>query len=140
MALTDELAAAEPLEIVDGVPRLVIGECEGCGEYNFPVRERCQRCGARVRRAWLPARGILWTWTSQEFQPSSPPYEEESGEAFTPFVVGYVEFSGYLRAEGRLSHCDPALLRIGMPMEVVAVRRGDRLTYAFAPLEAELAP
>ena len=47
-----------------------------------------------------------------------------------PYGVGYVEFDGYLRVEGRLTEADPARLRIGMPMEVVAVepRRARRRT------------
>ena len=41
---------------------------------------------------------------------------------FVPFAVGYVEFPGCLRVEGRLTENDPARLRIGMPMRVVAAR------------------
>ena len=48
----------------------------------------------------------------------SPPYVP-AGE-FAPFAVGYVEFRGYLRVEGRLTESDPERLRIGMPMRVVA--------------------
>ena len=51
------------------------------------------------------------------------------------YGVGYVEFDGYLRVEGRLTETDPERLRIGMPMEVVAVRRGGRVSYAFAPVD-----
>ena len=60
---------------------------------------------------------------------------DDDGE-FVPYGVGYVEFPGYLRVEGRLTEADPARLSIGMGMEVVELRRGDRVTYAFAPLEA----
>ena len=35
--------------------------------------------------------------------------------------------------EGRLTEADPERLRIGMPMEVVSIQRGGRVTYAFAP-------
>jgi uncharacterized OB-fold protein len=57
----------------------------------------------------------------------------EAGE-FEPFALGYVEFAGYLRVEGRLTEAEPERLRIGMPMEVVELRLGDRVTYAFAPV------
>jgi uncharacterized OB-fold protein len=76
---------------------------------------------------------VLWTWTTQGFEPK-PPYVPEDGE-FVPFAVGYVEFEGCLRVEGRLTEADPARLRIGMPMEVVTLRRGELVTYAFAPLK-----
>jgi uncharacterized OB-fold protein len=61
---------------------------------------------------------------------------EVSGAAeFAPFAVGYVEFAGLLRVEGRLTEASPGRLRIGMPMEVVALERGDRATYAFRPVD-----
>ena len=73
---------------------------------------------------------MLWTWTTQGFEPK-PPYVAD-GE-FQPYGVGYVEFPGFLRVEGRLAEVDLGRLEIGMPMRVVAVERGGRLTYAFAP-------
>jgi uncharacterized OB-fold protein len=54
---------------------------------------------------------------------------------FEPYGVGYVEFPGYLRVEGRLTQGDPERLHVGMPMRVVAVTRGDRVSYAFSPDE-----
>jgi uncharacterized OB-fold protein len=87
-----------------------------------------------VERVSLPRRGTLWTWTTQGFEPPSPPYRPESdGGEFEPYAVGYVELPGFLRVEGRLTESRPERLRIGMPMEVVAVTRGDRVTFAFAP-------
>jgi uncharacterized protein len=99
----------------------------------FPLRERCPACGGAVVRSLLPRRGTLWTWTTQGFEPRSPPYRPD-GE-FEPFAVGYVEFEGQLRVEGRLTESEPERLRIGMQMEVVALVRGGRVTYAFAPTE-----
>jgi len=83
----------------------------------------------------LPERGTLWTWTTQGFEPKSPPYVAD-GE-FVPFAVGYVEFPGCLRVEGRLTESDPARLRIGMPMRVVAVDHTGIASYAFALDEDE---
>lgn len=123
----------DPLEIVDGVARLVGGRCLSCHEAMFPYRARCQHCGDEVERTLLPGSGTLWTWTSQEFEPTSPPYELSPGASFEPYAVGYVEFPGYARVEGLLTVSDPALLRIGMDMDVVAVARGESLVYSFAP-------
>ena len=124
---------AAPLDLSEDGPRLVAGRCTDCAAYTFPIRERCSICSAPVERTLLPPRGTLWTWTTQGFEPK-PPYVPEDVE-FAPFAVGYVEFPSYLRVEGRLTEADPARLSIGMPMEVVALRRGERVTYAFAPVE-----
>ena len=84
-------------------------------------------------RDLLPSRGTLWTWTTQGFEPK-PPYVADDGE-FEPYGVGYVEFPGFLRVEGRLTACEG--LAIGMEMEVVALERAGRTTYAFAPVASQ---
>jgi uncharacterized OB-fold protein len=121
-----------PVDLDGREPRLVAERCVECGTYTFPLRGRCPTCGGDVERELLPSRGTLWTWTTQGFEPK-PPYVGEGDGEFVPYGVGYVEFVGYLRVEGRLTEADPERLRIGMPMRVVAVNRGDRVTYAFAP-------
>ena len=121
-----------PVQLVDGVARLVAGVCHECETVMFPVRPRCPSCAStKVTETLLPERGTLWTWTTQGFEPKSPPYVPD-GE-FVPFAVGYVEFDGFLRVEGRLTESDPAQLRIGMPMQVVAVDHAGSASYAFAP-------
>jgi len=123
------------VRVVDGAARLVAATCGVCGAVAFPVRERCPACGSsELAETLLPEGGTLWTWTTQGFEPKSPPYVAD-GE-FVPFAVGYVEFDGYLRVEGRLSESDPERLRIGMPMRVVAVDHAGIPSYAFAPEES----
>jgi uncharacterized protein len=119
-----------PLEIVDGAARLVAGRCRACDELTFPLRDRCPSCGGETDRELLPSRGTLWTWTTQGFEPK-PPYVGEGD--FEPYAVGYLELPGLLRVEGRLTTAES--LRIGMELEVVAVERAGRTTYAFAPAE-----
>jgi uncharacterized OB-fold protein len=128
------VSEASPLELRDGPPRLEAGRCGACGDMTFPLRARCPACGGDLERTLLPPRGTLWTWTTQGFEPPAPPYLPDADE-FAPFAVGYVEFDGLLRVEGRLTEPEPSRLRIGMPMEVVALERGDRVTYAFAPVD-----
>ena len=118
-----------PVEVVDGAARLVAGRCRNCAAPHFPLRDRCPSCGGGVERVLLPSRGTLWTWTTQGFEPK-PPYIADEG-AFEPYGVGYVEFPGLLRVEGRLTTADG--LEIGMEMNVVAVERGGKTTYGFAP-------
>ena len=122
-----------PVRVEDGVARLVAGSCADCGNVAFPFRARCPACGSsEVGETLLPERGTLWTWTTQGFEPK-PPYVP-NGE-FVPFAVGYVEFPGFLRVEGRLTEGDPGRLRIGMPMRVVPFDHAGVASYAFAPEE-----
>jgi uncharacterized OB-fold protein len=128
------VAQSEPVRIVDGVARLVAGTCGECGTVTFPIRARCPACGsASVAETLLPERGTLWTWTIQGFEPKSPPYVP-TGE-FAPYGVGYVEFDGYLRVEGRLTESDPEQIRIGTPMRVVSYDHAGVASYAFAPVD-----
>ena len=85
----------------------------------------------------MPRRGTLWTWTTQGFEPPSPPYVAGEGE-FVPYAVGYVELPGFLRVEGRLTESRPERLRIGMPMEVLVSGNGGRPSFAFAPVEEDV--
>jgi uncharacterized OB-fold protein len=124
-----------PIERHNGSVRLVAGRCAACGDPLFPLRERCPACGGSVERTLLPDRGTLWTWTTQGFEPKSPPYVRDEGE-FVPFAIGYVEFPGFLRVEGRLTESDPGRLQIGAEMRVVALERGGTATYAFEPVGA----
>ena len=89
----------------------------------------------------LARRGTLWAWTTQDFPPPSPPFLGATGKAFVPFAVGYVELPGEVKVEARLTETDPAVLTIGMEMELVLVpfRTDDDgnevVTFAFAPVE-----
>lgn len=124
-------------------PHLLGSTCRACKAVSFPQKKSCPRCCSQdVVRTELAQRGTLWTWTVQEFAPKSPPYA--SGEAegqFAPFGIGYVELPGQVRVEARLTVSDPALLRIGMPMELTIVPFGKdaagaaRMSFAFRPIE-----
>jgi uncharacterized protein len=122
----------EPVELTGDGPRIVGGRCTSCGAAMFPRRASCADCGgSEVERLLLPAVGTLWSFTVQGFAPKSPPYVGP----FEPFAVGYVEFDGLLRVQGRLTEADPERLRIGAPMRVTTLEVGERLLYAFEPVE-----
>jgi uncharacterized OB-fold protein len=89
--------------------------------------------GERMEEALFDRRGSLWTWTTQGFPPKSPPFK--AGIDYEPYAVGYVEFAGQARVEGRLTESDPDKLRIGMEMETVLIPFGDGVTFAFRPAE-----
>jgi uncharacterized OB-fold protein len=101
-------------------PRLIGSECRDCGVVSFPRQDTCPRCcGSAVAVRRLGTVGRLWTWTTQEFAPKSPPYAvARRPEEFVPFQLGYIELPGEVIVESRIVAGD-APLRIGMPMELV---------------------
>jgi uncharacterized OB-fold protein len=85
------------------------------GTLVFPYPEQSADACERVV---LAARGTLWSWTVQRFRPKSPPYVGVEG-AFSPYLVGYVEFPEGLIVEGRIAaRVDRDALRVGQAMEV----------------------
>ena len=115
-------------------PQLIGSRCANCGVMTFPVQADCPRCmGDQMDETLFHRRGTLWTFTTQEFPPKSPPYAPVD---FEPYGVGYVEFDGQARVEGRLTEWDPAQLRIGMEMETVIIPFNGTTTYAFKPVGA----
>lgn len=114
-------------------PALRGAECAECGCVTFPYQNSCPRCTASAMSELpLPRTGRLWSWTVQGFPPKSPPYASDI--PFGPYGVGYIDL-GVVLVESRLTEHRPSLLRIGMPMEVVTIAWGDRVSFAFAPVE-----
>jgi uncharacterized OB-fold protein len=126
-------------------PRLIGAQCSSCGLVGFPAGPdpfTCQRCGGtEATETLLPGRGTLWTFTTQDFRPPSPPYDgADTAETFQPYALGYVELPGEVMVEARLTEPDPARLAIGQPMRlaIVPYRAGpdgtEIVTFAFAPV------
>lgn len=128
----------------DEGPHLLASRCAFCNLAVFPMQRDCPRCmGEHMDRLELPRRGVLWTFSTQEFPPKAPPYAApETPETFPSYSIGYVEFKDLLRVEGRLTTADPERLRIGMETETVVVPFATAedgrplLTYAFQPVES----
>jgi uncharacterized OB-fold protein len=121
-------------------PALYGAQCASCAAVTFPSAPGCPRCGEdRLQPAELPARGTLYTWTTQEFLPKLPYRGPETPETFEPWAVGYVELGEALRVEGRLYDVDPGELRFGMEFDVVVrpfrvAEDGTEIyTFGFAP-------
>jgi uncharacterized protein len=126
-------------------PRLIGARCVGCGLVEFPAGPACQRCGGtEVSQMLLSDQGTLWTFTTQDFRPPSPPYDgADTAETFQPYALGYVELPGEVMVEARLTfggESDPHRLAIGQPMRLAIVPytvRADGtevMTFAFAPV------
>jgi uncharacterized OB-fold protein len=124
---------------VDG-PQLIGSSCRSCGTTVFPRQQSCPRCTARDNEdRLLPARGTLWSFTVQGFEPKAP-YTGPTGADFVPYGVGYVQLGDELMVEARLTESDPERLRIGDPVELVIVPLNDEVTtFAFAPVVGSVA-
>ena len=108
--IADGLLTLEP-----GPPRMLASRCHRCAALAFPVQSGCARCGSvDLAAVELPPDGTVWTWTSQEFMPPSPPYAgPEAAGTFTPYYVGFVELAGELCVEARLTGFGARQPRIG---------------------------
>jgi uncharacterized protein len=144
--------------VADGVftwpsdePQLIGSHFPESGVTVFPRAEACPRTASRVAEdVLLPRRGTLWSWTIQGFPPKNPPYiGTESPKDFVPYGVGYVQLStpdhrGDVIVESRLTVNDPALLHIGMELELVVIpfavdaEGREVLTYAFTPVTSDI--
>lgn len=120
---------SELLEIDGDDVRLIGGYSPTSGHHHFPLSPVCPYTGADdVERVSLPTTGTLWAWTAVTTAP--PGYDGP-----IPYGFGVVELDGIgLRVVGRLTEPDPAALRDGQPMRVIAERINDDLTvWAFTP-------
>jgi uncharacterized OB-fold protein len=122
-------------------PALLGSECRACSYLTFPAQAGCPRCGSADTAARpLKRRGTVWTWTSQEFRPPSPPYAGPGdAQHFDRYYVGFVELPGELRVEARFEGFDAGPPAIGDAVELVVVpftenADGDTVvSYAFVP-------
>ena len=119
-------------------PVLLGSRCEDCGTTTFPRQESCPACtGTAMADRTLPRRGTLWSFTVQNFRPKSP--YTGPGD-FVPYGVGYVELSGEVIVESRLTENDPAKLQFGMDVELTMVpfatddEGNEIVTFAFQPV------
>ena len=110
-------------------PRLIGGRNTQSGRIAFPMPEGDS--AAHFEAVPLSRTGTLWSWTVQGFEPKTP---YAGPVPFVPYGVGYVELSGEVIVETRLTRAEN--LRIGMAVELVIEDFGHgRSTFAFRPVE-----
>jgi uncharacterized OB-fold protein len=126
----------------DERPRLIGSRHPQTGAVSFPAAEP----GAGEEQVLLSPVGTLFTWTTQQFVPPSPPYAEDTdADLFEPYAVGYVELAEGILVEARLTESDPQRLTIGQEMELVVIPfrltsgtdgapEREIMTFAFAPV------
>ncbi|KPF74300.1 DNA-binding protein [Blastomonas sp. AAP25] len=131
------MSAPAPVAVglwTDGAePQLIGGRHRVSGEIVFPMPQG--DAAQHFDAVALSRTGTLWSWTSQDFRPKSPPYA--GPEAFTPFLIGYVELPRQVIVETRIEGAALADLKIGMAMEMVLTEFAPgRSTFAFKPAGA----
>lgn len=122
--------------------QLLGSRCSSCGEIYFPSCTACTRCsGTDFEAQSLGSRGVLWSWTVQDFLPKLPYNSGETEANFKPYGVGYVQMASGIKVESRLIIDEFITLRIGMPMQLtLATYRTDAggqcwATFAFKACE-----
>lgn len=142
MQTSEQVPVAEELFRSSGDgPALVGTRCTGCTTYYFPKSLSCRnpQCQAKaVEEVLLGRRGRLYSYTVQAYRPPAL----FAMEPWAPYAIGLVELPEGLRVMGMLTGCEPADLRIDMPLQLVVEplhreQSGrDVVTYKFAPLAA----
>jgi uncharacterized OB-fold protein len=126
-------------------PHLLGTRCTQCATRAFPVAPACQRCSSElVETIELSTRGTVWTWTSQEFRPPSPPYDGPGTPAeFDRYFVGFVQLPDELCVEAHLTGFEGRNPEIGEDVElaIIPFRTDDEgneiMIHAFAPATAD---
>jgi uncharacterized OB-fold protein len=94
--------------------RLVVQRCKSCGHTRLPPAPLCPECRS-TDLDWLevPGRGEVYTYTVM--------HRPMAADQQLPFVIAVValEDSGGVRMISNVVGCDPAEVRIGMPVELV---------------------
>jgi uncharacterized OB-fold protein len=102
-------AIAEGLFTDEAPPRLIGGKDRETGRIVFP-------CPSAKTHEPVPlaSEGTLWSYTVQRYRPKTPPYA--GPDAFSPWVVAYVELPGQVIVEAPLYGVAFEDVTIGMPV------------------------
>jgi hypothetical protein len=111
----------------EGVLR--VQRCGACGGYVFIPQPVCTHCQADAL-AWADTsgRGTLYSFTIVH-RPPRPEFQ-------VPYTVAIVELDEGFHLLTNLVECEPAEVRIGMPVEVTFRRMSDAITLPlFRPVQ-----
>jgi uncharacterized OB-fold protein len=93
--------------------RLVLGRCRACGRLQHYPRGVCAHCwSAEVAWEESAGRGVVYTFTVVH-RSQVPGFKDA-----LPYVLAYVELDEGVQMLTTLVACDPARVRVGMPVEV----------------------
>jgi len=112
--------------------RLVVQQCDSCGEYVFPPQDVCAYCWAD-ELAWQEVSG---EGTVHSFSTIHVDIHSSWGDR-VPYTIAFVQLDEGPYLVTNLVDCDPEDLEIGMPVEVTfgELPDEDRLFPQFRPRE-----
>lgn len=99
--------------------KLMIQQCPKCGHKQWYGRALCTACGADPEWIEAAGTGTVHTYTIVR-QMGMKPFREE-----LPYVVAMIELDEGPMIMGNVTHCDPADVHIGMPVDVHFVKVDD---------------
>ena len=108
---------------------LVIQYCCATGQFQHFPRPVSLYTGRRVLE-WreVSGRGTLYSWTL-----TLSPWPGHEGRV--PYICALVDLDEGVRLLANLYHCEPAALRIGVPVRLIWERLDDQFNYpAFEPV------
>ena len=105
--------------------KLLVKRCADCGRHHFYPRPFCPHCWSEAVD-WVEAsgRGTLYTYSTVRVN-DLPPFGER-----VPYTAAIVDLDEGPRVMTNLVDCDPADVRIGMPVEVTFRELDDEFTLA----------
>ena len=93
---------------------LYVQRCGGCSMTRYYARALCPRCLSDDTQWVLSSgKGTVYTYTVTH-QNQAPGFRDS-----LPYVLAYVELAEGVRLLTNIVGCDPAAVKIGMPVEVV---------------------
>ena len=105
--------------------RLVVQQCEACGQTQYPPELNCHACyGFELGWREVEGAGSVWSWVGVA-HPAHPALRE-----FGPYVVALIELDDLpeIKLMGAVVDADAATLRIGDRVRVVFERTAEDLT------------
>ncbi|HHY95041.1 MAG TPA: Zn-ribbon domain-containing OB-fold protein [Firmicutes bacterium] len=93
--------------------------CRHCGTVIFPPRAVCPACrGAELEPYPLSGRGKIYSFTVIQAG-GAPPEFAAQAEALGSYAVALIDLEEGPRVIAQMTGCDPASLRLGIPVEAV---------------------
>ncbi len=108
---------------------LLLDHCPSCGIHSWYPRPFCPSCGGEPERVPAAGTGVVYSYTV--VRKARGAFRE-----LTPYVVAYVELTEGPRVLTNVIDCDPAEVRIGLPVVICfdeAAGPGSPRLYRFRP-------
>jgi len=100
----------------------LLQQCRACGNVQAYYRGFCAHCWSQdIEDLLSSGKGTVHTFTVT-YQNRAPGFREE-----TPYVVAVVELERGVQVFANIINCDPASVRIGLPVKVTFMDVGEEM-------------